>query len=137
MNKVFIALLTLTLGHTAFAGDAGYFSRTCVSGTQRTVLTMLNDYTTEGGQIYTLVIDGVPATYKFSDATVSESGDDGVLTISKNSQKAFKTNFNPESGALTLTIYKDPRVGTIAEHGMTSSVPFDVQLKCTDFWPNP
>jgi hypothetical protein len=135
MNKVLIALLTL--GHTAFAGDAGYFSRTCVSGTQRTVLTMLNDYSTEGGQIYTLVVDGVPATYKFSDKSVSESGDDGILTISKNSQKVFKMNFNASTGALTLTIYQDPRVGTIAEHGMTSVTPFDVQLSCKDFWPNP
>jgi len=120
-----------------FAGDAGYFSRTCVSKTQRTVLTILNDYSDlNSAAIYTLVIDGVPAVYNLKDKTIKETGDDGVLTVSKNNVEAFKSDFNDTTGKMNLTVYIDPRAGTIAEHGVTAS-PITVQLQCVDYWPEP
>ena len=133
--KSLLASLVLLSSTYAFAGDAGYFSRTCISSSQRTVLTSLNDYT-ENAPIYTLVVDGVPAVYNFSDPSVKETGEDGVLTISKNGVNAFKSNFNADNGKMTLTIYNDPRLGTIAEHGATPT-PITIQLQCKDFWPNP
>lgn len=133
--KSFLATLVLLSSTYAFAGDAGYFSRTCISSSQRTVLTILNDYT-ENAPIYTLIVDGVPAVYNLSDASVKEAGDDGVLTISQKGVDAFKSDFNADNGKMTLTIYNDPRNGTIAQHGATPT-PITVQLQCKDFWPNP
>lgn len=133
--KSLLILLSLLSASYSFAGDAGYFSRTCVSASQRTVLTILNDYT-ENAPIYTLIVDGVPAVYNLNDTSVNETGDDGVLTISKSGTNIFKTDFNVNNGQMTLTIYQDPRMGTIAEHGATA-VPINVSLKCKDFWPNP
>lgn len=135
MKGIAIAILGLLIGQTAMAGDAGYFSRTCVSSTQRTVLTLLNDYTFKA-PIYTLILDGVPAIFDLSDRSVSTEGDDGLLTISKDGVHIFKSEFRESSGKMNLTIFVDHREGTIAQHG-ASPTPISVQLKCTDFWPNP
>lgn len=135
MKIVLVTITTLLLSQNLLAGDAGYFSRTCLSSSQRTVLTTLNDYS-QGAPIYTLIVDGVPAIYDMNDASVKEAGDDGILTISKNGVDGFKTDFNAENGKMTLTIFQDPRNGTIAEHGATPA-PVIVQLQCKDFWPNP
>ncbi len=135
MKSSIFAVLVLLVGQNSVAGDAGYFSRTCVSASQRTVLTNLNDYT-QDASVYTLILDGVPAVYNLNDATVKTTGDDGILTISKNNVDAFKSEFNAKTNKLNLTIYVDPRLGTIAEHQATPT-PIKVQLQCKDFWPNP
>ncbi len=133
--KLLLASLVLISSSYAIAGNAGYFSRTCVSSTQRTVLTILNDYTADA-PIYTLVIDGAPAVYNLKDKSIKIEGDDGVLTISKNGVDAFQSDFNAENGKLNLTVYVDPRSGSIADRG-DASTPFTVSLQCKDFWPNP
>lgn len=135
MKNVLMLVTGLLITQTSFAGDAGYFSRTCVSKSQRTVLTVLNDYT-EGSPIYTIVVDGVPAIYNLNDTTVGEAGDDGILTISKNQVNGFTADFSAEDGKMKLTIFNDPRVGTIAQNNATAT-PIVVELQCTDFWPNP
>lgn len=135
MKLALITIFGLLIGQSAFAGDAGYFSRTCLSSTQRTVLTVLNDYT-QSAPIYTLVVDGVPAIFNLADRSVREAGDDGVLVISKNGVDAFRTEYNSTNGKMTLTIYVDPRVGTIAQNNATPT-PIRVQVQCKDFWPNP
>lgn len=135
MKLALVTVFGLLIGQSAFAGDAGYFSRTCLSSTQRTVLILLNDYT-QDAPIYTLVVDGVPAIYNLSDPSVRVTGDDGVLVISKNGVDAFRTDYNSANGKMNLTIYVDPRVGTIAQNNATPT-PIPVQVQCKDFWPNP
>lgn len=135
MKLALVTVFGFLIGQSAFAGDAGYFSRTCVSATQRTVLTILEDYTLSK-PIYTLVVDGVPAVYNFADTGIYETGDDGVLVIYKNGVAGFRTDYDSRNGKMKLTIYVDPRVGTIAEHSATPT-PIPVQLQCKDFWPNP
>ncbi len=135
MKRSLLILVALVLGQNASAGDAGYFSRTCISSSQRTVLTVLNDYS-DSGAIYTLVLDGVPAVYNLKDNSVKETGDDGVLTISKNNVDVLRTAYTENNGKLALTVYVDPRAGTIAEHDATPT-PISVQLQCKDYWPNP
>jgi hypothetical protein len=133
--KLLIVSMACLFSINAFAGDAGYFSRTCISSSQRTVFTILDDYT-QNAPIYTLIVDGVPAVYNLTDKSIDVIGDDGILTISKDGSNVFKMDFNAETGEMAVTVYKDPRVGTIAEHGITNS-PMTVQLKCTDYWPAP
>ncbi len=86
--------------------------------------------------IYTLVIDGVSVVYDLGDLSVEELGDDGSLTITQNNQSVFATEYDVDKGTMGLTVYVDPRQGTVAEHGITAT-PLTVQLKCKDFWPNP
>lgn len=131
MNKAIVLFSLLLLGPAAQAGDAGYFSSTCTSASGRTVLTQLSDYTNEM-YIYTLVIDGVPAIYNLSDKSITEEGDDGYLTYYKNGKKAFSIQ-KPEN---TITVYQDPRTGTIAENN-AEATPITITVSCKDFWPNP
>lgn len=135
MKQLLFSVLTMVIGGPLMAGDAGYFSRTCVSGSQRTVLTILDDYM-QDAPIYTLILDGVPAIYNFSESTVQMEGDDGVLTILKDGVANFKTDFDADNGKMKITVYVDPRKGTIAEHDATPT-PITIQLQCKDFWPNP
>jgi hypothetical protein len=135
--RMFVAFALVFGGAAAFAGDAGYNSTTCVSNTQRTVLTVFNDYT-EKAPIYTLVLDGVPVILDLSDSSVSRTEDYSTRTtvIAKNGNPYFRSQTSENEDRMTLTIYQDQRVGTIAEHQATP-VPFTVRLRCKSFWPNP
>ncbi len=135
MKLLISAMLGLLISQNSVAGDAGYNSRTCTSSSQRTVLTSLNDYTSNI-VIYTLVIDGASAIYDSRDRSVSEVGDDGYLEISKNGKKAFVMDFNSQNGALALTVHTDPRTGTIAENNALPT-PSTIKLTCKDYWPAP
>ena len=135
MKNAILAIVGLLIGQSALAGDAGYFSRTCVSASQRTVLTQLEDYT-QKAPIYTLVLDGVPAVYDLSDAANVAEDTEAGFTLAHNGAEAFKFYYNGDSKKMDLTVLVDPRKGTIAEHD-ASPTPIKVSLKCTEYWPNP
>lgn len=135
MKRAIFAFACLLIGQSAAAGDAGYFSRTCVSSSQRTVLTLLNDYT-QKAPIYTLILDGVPAVYDLSDSANVGNDDEAGFSLVRNGVEAFKFEYNGDNGKMNLTVLVDPRKGTIAEHD-ASATPINVQLKCTEYWPNP
>lgn len=135
MKNILFTILSLIIVQNSFAGDAGYTSVTCISKSQRTILTSLNDYT-ENASIYTLVLDGVPAIYSLKDNSVTVTGNDGVLIVSKDGTPAFKSTFNAKKTKMNLEVYKDPRINTIAEHGSTPT-PIKVVLQCKEYWPNP
>jgi hypothetical protein len=135
MKKIIFLLLSFTVSQNSFGGDAGYTSTTCVSKSQRTILTILNNYS-ERTAIYTLILDGVPAVYNLEDDSVEAKGDDGVLEILKNGELAFKSKSNTKAKTVSLEISKDPRIGTIAERE-SKTTSFKVSLKCEEFRPEP
>ena len=132
MKKVFLFLVTMIACQNLYAGDAGYLSETCVSDSFRTVLTTYNAYAGESVRIYTFVIDGVPAVYDLRDEHNEEFGDDGYLDIHSEGIKVFSIDHFAE----TITVFQDPRQGSLAMNNATKS-PLRVKMNCKLYSPAP
>jgi hypothetical protein len=136
MKKIFIFFLIFTfLKHNAYAGDAGWNSITCYSASKRTILTILDRYFSPEMTVYTLVIDGAASVYNTSDSKIN---DEKVkrkkqiqdLKVMKDGQIVFSLISDE------LTIYNDPRKGTISENRYQKT-PFVVKMQCDVYWPKP
>lgn len=140
MKTKLLLLSMVAFAQNVYAGDAGYFSRTCTSASQRTVLTLLADYSDyqKESDTYTLVMDGAPVVYSTKDPSLKVVGDDGILTLVKNGRKAITVITNTQSSVVKvkLVVYQDPREGTIAMNNATAT-PVEVSLTCKDYWPAP
>ncbi len=132
--KILIILIMSAFAYNSFAGDAGYMSETCHSASKRTVFSRLNNWS-DGVYRQTLIIDGVPALYELDKDGVTEDGDDGFVSISKNGVLQYEINTD-SNGNSSLVVHQDPRTGTIAENNALAT-PFTVSLDCKSFWPEP
>lgn len=134
MKQLSMIIFSILLSQVSFAGDAGYMSETCHSASKRTVFSRMNDWL-DGVHLQTLIIDGVPAFYELYKDGVTEDGDDGFVSISKNGVLQYEINTDPNGGR-SLVVHQDPRIGTIAEDNALAT-PFTVSLECKSFWPEP
>ncbi len=130
MYKVLCFLFAITLGSQAFAGyNGGYSSRTCISGTGRTVFTDARDWENTQSGAMRLIIDGVEATYDLADKSVEIVGDDGVVSVLKNGVEEILVRYNIQNQTAVVTVNIDPRKGSWASENARAE-SFDVHMTC-------
>lgn len=149
--------LILLASSTAFAGDGGFSSISCVSESGRTVLSVLNSNSSGSAQPTTvrLIIDGQMAEYKSSAEIYDELKDAWVpadvnapsilvtendIFVTKNDKELLRvavklTYSNKKYTATIYEGYTDPRKGTDFESYISSNGA--ITLNCKEYYQGP
>ena len=155
MKKIFIAIMLL--GSSAFAGDGGFSSVSCVSGSGRTVLSVFNDNYSGSAAPTTirLIIDGQMLEYKSSgevynvktqqgeaaDANAPQvTWDEKGVTVVQAGDQVLKLNLalkyqNASYKASVQAGYVDPRAETELKYYISSNDQID--LSCKEYYQSP
>ena len=142
--KIFALVALLTMGSSAFAGDGGYTSYSCMSASGRTMLSVFMDNYTGSDKPYTIrfIIDGQMLEYvsvSNESPNVSYDWDKNVIEAKKSSTTALKVVLKKVKGtqyqATIKSGYLDPRKGTEFEYYISSNN--DIVVNCTEYYQSP
>ncbi len=153
--KLFFTILLLTT--SAFAGDGGYSSVSCVSDSGRTLLSVFNDNFSGSSQPSTirLIIDGQMAEYKSAAEVYNQATDSWIPAdpmapvVSWNDSGVIVSQFGMDvlkvkmklsysSKKYSATVqqgFLDPRKGTEFEYYITPNATLVVN--CTEYYAGP